>query len=81
MMEHGMADLDGAVAWTGAGHEGATASVFRVHADAGAGAGAAGLLDAALDLGCTWTVAGFVVALVCAFAGLLACAGFTRNGA
>lgn len=80
-MEHGITDLDGAVAWTFAGDEGATAGVFRVHADAGAGAGAAGLLYAALDVDCTGAVAGFVVALGCAVAGLLACAGFTGNGA
>ena len=76
-----MTDLNGAVAWTGAGDEGAIAGVSRVHADARAGAGATGLLDAALDVGCTRAVAGFVVALGCAVAGLLAGAGFTRNGA
>lgn len=76
-----MTDLDGVVAWTGAGDEGTTAGVFRIHADAGAGARAAALLDAALDVGWTGAVAGFVVALGRAVAGLLACAGFTRNGA
>ena len=76
-----MTDLDGAVAWTGAGDEGATAGVFRVHADAGAGTGAAGLRDAALDVGRTGAVAGFVVALGRAVAGLLACAGLAGNGA
>lgn len=80
-MEHGMTDLDGAVAWTGAGDEGATTGVFRVHADAGAGAGAASLLDAALDVSCTGAVAGFVIALGCTVAGLLACAGFAGNRA
>lgn len=76
-----MTDLDGVVAWTGAGDEGTTAGVFRVHADAGAGTGATGFLDAALDVGCTRAVARFVVALGCAVAGLLACARFTGNGA
>ena len=76
-----MADLDGAVAWTSAGDEGVTAGVFRVHANPGAGAGATGLLDAALDVGRTGAVAGFVVTLGCAVAGLLARAGFTGNGA
>lgn len=76
-----MTDLDGVVAWTGAGDEGTTAGIFRIHADAGAGTGAAGLLHAALDVGGTGAVAGFVVALGCAVAGLLACTRFTRNGA
>ena len=76
-----MTDLDGVVAWTRAGDEGATAGVFRVHADPGAGAGATGLLDAALDVGRTGAVAGFVVTLGCAVAGLLARAGFAGNGA
>ena len=67
-----MTDLDRAVVWTGAGDEGATAGVFRVHTDAGAGAGATSLLDAALDVGCTGAVASFVVTLGCAVAGLLA---------
>ena len=76
-----MTDLDGAVVWTGAGDEGATAGVFRVHTDARTGAGATRLLDAALDVGCTRAVASFVVTLGCAVAGLLARACFTRNGA
>ena len=76
-----MIDLDGIVTWTGASDEGAIAGVFRVHADAGAGVGAAALFDAALGIGCTGAVAGFVVALGGAVAGLLACAGFTGNGA
>ena len=74
-------DLDGAVVWTGAGDEGATAGVFRVHTDAGAGAGATGLLDAALDVSSTGAVVGFVVTLGCAVAGLLARAGLSGNGA
>ena len=74
-------DLDGAVARTGAGDEGAAAGVFRVHADAGAGAGATSLRDAALDVGRTGAVAGFVVALGRAVAGLLARAGFAGYGA
>ena len=76
-----MTDLDGAVVWAGAGDEGAIAGVFCVHTDAGAGAGATGLLDAALNVGCTRTVASFVITLGCAVAGLLARAGFARNGA
>lgn len=76
-----MTDLDSAVVWTGAGDVGAIAGVFRVHTDTGAGAGATGLLDAALDVGCTGAVPGFVITLGCAVAGLLARARFTRNGA
>ena len=76
-----MTDLDGTVVWTGAGDEGATAGIFRVHTDAGAGAGATGLLDAALNVVRTRAVACFVVTLGCAVAGLLARARFTGNGA
>lgn len=76
-----MTDLDCAVIRTGTGDEGATAGVFRVHADAGARAGATGLRDAALDVGCTRAVAGLVVTLACAVAGLLARARLTGNGA
>ena len=77
----GWADLDGAVARTGTGNEGARAGVGSVQADAGAGAGAAGFLDAALDVRCAGTVAGFVVALGRAVACVLARARFTFNGA
>ena len=78
---NGVTNLDSAVAWTGAGDEGAAAGVVRVHADARAGAGAAGFLDAALDVGRAGAVAGFVIALSRAVAGVLACTRFTGNGA
>ena len=75
------ADLNSAITRTGTGNEGAGAGIGRVHADAGAGAGAAGFLDAALYVAWTGAVAGFVVALGRAVAGVLACARFTVNGA
>ena len=76
-----MAYLDSAVARTGAGDEGTTAGVSRIRAGAGAGIGAAGFLDAALNICCSGAVTGLVVALGCAVACVLACAGFTGNGA
>ena len=80
-MKNGMTDFDRAVAWTSTRDEGATAGVFSVHANSGAGVGAAGLSDAALDVGCTGAVAGFIVALRRAVTGALTCTGFSRNGA
>ncbi len=77
----GVAYLDGAVAWTGPSDEGTTAGVGRIHAGAGAGIGAAGFLDAALNICRSGAVTGLVVALGCAVACVLACAGFTGNGA
>ena len=76
-----MADLDAAVARTIAGDEGSRAGIARIHASSGTGARAAAFLDAALDVGRTGAVAGFVITLGRAVACVLARARFAANGA
>ena len=61
--------LDGAIAWACTRKESAAAFIRRVQAGARATAGAAGFLDAALDVGCAGAVVGEVEALGCALGG------------
>ena len=65
--------LDTAIPRTGTRDKASGAAIGSVHADAGAGRGAAALLDAALNVRGTWAIASQVEALGCAIGGLLAC--------